>query len=256
METNEQEAVHNNVLGTNCVAEACGQFGVERMVLISSDKAADPSSIMGATKWFCEEVLQALALLWPRTCYVTVRFGNVLGSRGSVVPTFHQQILRGGPVTVTHPEMTRYFMTIPEAVRLVLQVGAVGKSRELYLLDMGDPVRIVDLANDMIRLCGFEPGVDIGIAFTGTRPGEKLHERLAAEREKIEPTPWNGLSIIRRPDYYSCSELQDALDRLEKGVSHGSAADLRRLLGELVSPCRQAPTLPEAEMRAAHKLPT
>lgn len=234
MEANEQEGVHNNIIGTYRVADTCGKFGVERVVLLSTDKAADPCSVMGATKWVCEEVVRAVASLWPVTSYITVRFGNVLGSRGSVVPVFKEQIMHGGPVTVTHPDMTRYFMTIPEAVSLVLQAGAVGASRELYLLDMGEPVKIVDLAKDMIRLCGFEPGVEIEIAYTGVRPGERLHERLASEVERIEPTPWPGLSIIRRPDHYLPAEMLGSLKRLEQAANHGSASDVRSLLYEIV----------------------
>ncbi len=247
METNEHEAVYNNVLGTNCVARACGEFGVERMVLISSDKAADPACVMGATKWLCEEVMRACGSLWPATSYVAARFGNVLGSRGSVVPLFHDQIRRGGPVTVTHPEMTRYFMIIPEAVRLVLQAGAVGESRELYLLDMGDPVKIVDLARDMICLCGLEPHVDIDIIFTGVRPGEKLHERLASESERLENTPWKGLSIIRRPDYYTASQFEKALVRIEHVAGNGSGAEVRQVLDELVCRPETPLTQPVAE---------
>lgn len=144
MEDNLPEAIQNNIFGTHCVAQACGRHGIERMVLISTDKAVYPSSVMGATKWFCEEVVCGQAEIYPTTTYVSVRFGNVLGSRGSVVPIFKAQIRRGGPVTVTHPDMTRYFMTIPEAVQLVLQTGAIGENGQLYLLDMGEPVKIVD----------------------------------------------------------------------------------------------------------------
>lgn len=236
METNEQEAVTNNVLGTDYVAEACGRYGVERMVFISTDKAADPCCVMGATKWLCEEVVRAMGDLWHDTSFVAVRFGNVLGSRGSVVPMFKGQISRGGPVTITHPEMTRYFMTIPEAVRLVLQAGAVGETGKLYLLDMGEPMKIVDLATDMIRLCGCEPGVDVQIQFTGIRPGEKLHERLVSGQEHILKTPWEGLFLVRRPDYYTPDELTDAIRRLESAANYGTSADIRRLLNQMV-PC-------------------
>lgn len=234
MEANEREAVHNNVLGTQNVAENSGRFGVERIVLISTDKAADPCCVMGATKRLCEEVFRAEATVWPRTCYVTVRFGNVLGSRGSVVPLFREQISRGGPVTVTHPQMTRYFMTIPEAVRLVLQAGAVGHSGELYLLDMGEPIRVLDLAKDMIRLCGLEPGKDIEIAFTGMRPGEKIHERLVASDESIQPTPWEGLSLVIRPDCADPTELLEGLARLARAADYGASADVRQMIRELL----------------------
>ena len=235
METNEQEAIHNNVIGTNQVVEACGLHGVERIVLISTDKAADPSCIMGATKWLCEEIARAASSLWPKTSFVSVRFGNVLGSRGSVVPMFREQIKCGGPVTVTHPEMTRYFMTIPEAVRLVLQAGAVGKTGALYLLDMGNPVKIVDLAKDMITLCGFNPEVDIEIEFTGVRPGEKLHEKLIASDEHISKTPWEGLSIVNRPERYQASEIIDAVRQLENAAQHCNAAEVRHIMNEVIS---------------------
>lgn len=234
MEVNEQEAIENNVLGTHHVAELCGRMGVERMVLLSTDKAAEPCSIMGATKRVCEEVLRSASALWPDTRYVTVRFGNVLGSRGSVVPIIRDQIRCGGPVSVTHPEMTRYFMTIPEAVTLVLQAGAIGKSGELYLLEMGEPIRILDLATDMIRLCGFEPGVDIHIEFTGIRPGEKLHECLTAPCEDIRKTPWEGLSLVRRPTSLAPAEMWDAVNRLELVAGCGSPAEARKALREIV----------------------
>ncbi len=240
MECNEQEAVHNNVLGTRCVAEACGRYGVETVVLISTDKAADPCSIMGATKWLCEEIFRAMACYRPRTSYVAVRFGNVLGSRGSVVPVFCEQIRRGGPVTVTHPEMTRYFMTIPEAVRLVLEAGAVGQSGEVYLLDMGRPVKIVDLAREIVRLNGLEPEHDIKFEFTGIRSGEKLHEQLISEQESLEPTEWKGLSLIRRPRNFTPGELIEVLQTLEQTAANGSAEEVRDLLYEIASCPRHA----------------
>ena len=234
METNEQEAVQNNVLGTSYVSKICGQFDVERFVLISTDKAADPCSVMGATKWLCEEIMRAQAVLWPNTAYITVRFGNVLGSRGSVIPMFCDQIKRGGPVTVTHPDMTRFFMTIPEAVRLVLQAGAVGNTSELYLLDMGESIRILDIAKDTILMHGLEPGVDIPIQFTGVRPGEKLHEQLISEDERIEHIPWEGLLAVRRPVYYTPDELMATLGLFEHTVNHGSSLEVRELLNEVV----------------------
>lgn len=234
METNVLEAVQNNVIGTSTVAECCGRFGVEKMVLISTDKAVLPSSVMGATKWLCEEVVRNAVPIYPATTYVAVRFGNVLGSRGSVVPIFHQAIKRGGPVCVTHPEMTRYFMLIPEAVQLVLQAGMSGASGDLHLLDMGDPVRIADLASDMIRLCGFEPDVDIPIIYTGMRPGEKLHERLAADEETIEPGPCEGLFVVRRPRYLTAAEVDDVVSDLRRLISMGSSLEARNLLKQVV----------------------
>jgi len=235
MESNEQEAVHNNVIGTRCVAEACGRWGVERVVLISTDKAADPCCVMGATKWLCEEVFRAMAHYWTETAYIAVRFGNVLGSRGSVVPIFCEQIERGGPVTLTHPEMTRYFMTVTEAVRLVLQAGAVGKSDELYLLDMGKPVKIVELAKEIVRLNGLDPETDIEFEYTGIRPGEKLHEQLVSDTEIIEPTCWKGLSVIRRPQYFTPAQMMDALRQLENVANRGSATETRKILDELLA---------------------
>jgi FlaA1/EpsC-like NDP-sugar epimerase len=187
MEGNVAEAVTNNVLGTKNVAELAAEFGVEHLVLISTDKAVRPSNIMGATKRVAEQIVQQIAQAHERK-FVAVRFGNVLGSRGSVVPTFLRQIREGGPVTVTHPEMRRYFMTIPEAVQLVLQAGAIGQGGEVFVLDMGEPIKVLDLATDLIRLSGLEVGADIEIRFSGMRPGEKLYEELLFDSESAVPT--------------------------------------------------------------------
>ncbi len=196
MEVNPGEAVKNNVLGTMVVADAAARHDVERFVLISTDKAVNPSSVMGATKRAAERYVQGLAADTGRV-FVSVRFGNVLGSTGSVVPIFEQQIADGGPVTVTHPEMTRYFMTIPEAAQLVVQAGAIGAGGEGFVLDMGEPVRIVDLARDLVRLSGMQPDVDIPITFTGIRPGEKLFEELALDCEHTDRTTHPSIMVSR-----------------------------------------------------------
>lgn len=234
MENNLQEAVNNNVIGTYNVAQACGRFGVQRMVLISTDKAANPASVMGATKWLCEQVVLAASEEWIDSSYVTVRFGNVLGSRGSVVPLFKEQIQKGGPVTVTHPDMTRYFMTIPEAVQLVLQAGAVGKTGDLYLLDMGEPVRIVDLARDMINLYGKEPDVDIAIVYTGIRQGEKLHEQLATEQCEVKKTEYEKLSIVLRLESGHIEQVKNLLITAEDITHNGTEEQMEAFLNEYV----------------------
>lgn len=193
---NEVEALRTNVLGTLHAARVAGEVGAARFVLVSTDKAVNPTSVMGASKRLAERVVQGMAAQWPGTQFVAVRFGNVLGSSGSVVPLFTQQIARGGPVTVTHPEMVRYFMTIPEAAQLVLQAGLMGRSGQIYVLDMGEPVKIVELARMMIRLSGQTEDA-VPIAFTGLRPGEKLYEELLADDETTEPTPHPKLRVAK-----------------------------------------------------------
>jgi FlaA1/EpsC-like NDP-sugar epimerase len=232
MEENVVEAVTNNILGTKNVVELAAEFGTEHLVLISTDKAVRPTNVMGATKRVAEEIVQSLAELEGRN-FVAVRFGNVLGSRGSVIPTFLRQIRKGGPVTITHPEMRRYFMTIPEAVQLVLQAGALGRGGEVFVLDMGEPVKILDLATDLIRLSGLEVGTDIEIRFTGTRPGEKLYEELFFSSENAIPTPHP--KVLRARNGALPNGLATLVDRLIASAQRGDAEDeLRAQLQRLV----------------------
>ncbi len=209
MEANPGEAIKNNVFGTRKLADLSDRFGVDRFVMVSTDKAVNPSSIMGVSKRVAEIYVQAVAQK-SRTRFITVRFGNVLGSAGSVVPVFRDQIAKGGPVTITHPEMRRYFMTVPEACQLVLQAAAIGRTGEILLLDMGQPVRIVDLARDLIRLSGLTPERDIEIRFTGPRPGEKLFEELSVDDEHVDKTIHPQIYVGRlRP--HSLEEVRERL---------------------------------------------
>ena len=232
MEGNVAEAVTNNVTGTKNIADLGAEFGVEHLVLISTDKAVRPTSVMGATKRIAEQIVQEVAETKGRN-FVAVRFGNVLGSRGSVIPTFLRQIQAGGPVTVTHPEMRRYFMTIPEAVQLVLQAGAIGKGGEVFVLDMGEPVKIVDLAADLIRLSGLEVDTDIEIRFTGTRPGEKLYEELFFNSENALRTGHPKVLMARNGALPI--GLSTAVELLIGGARQGwTDTQLRSLLIRLV----------------------
>ena len=237
MEANPGEAVKNNVFGTRTLVDEAIRSGVEAFVMISTDKAVNPTSIMGVCKRLAEMYVQARSVQ-ASTRLVTVRFGNVLGSNGSVVPLFKEQIHRGGPVTVTHPEMIRYFMTIPEAARLVLQAGTLGRGGEIFVLDMGDPVRILDLARDLIRLSGLKEGKDIEIVFSGLRPGEKLYEELYDQHEEGLPTPHPKIFLARhRP----CSPewLQARLGELARRLE-GPADEVVAALKDLVPEYRPA----------------
>jgi FlaA1/EpsC-like NDP-sugar epimerase len=233
MEVNISEAVTNNVLGTHNVVTAAGNAGVKRLVMISTDKAVRPSSVMGATKRVAEWiVLDAAKRL--RKNYSVVRFGNVLGSRGSVVPLFKQQIALGGPVTITHPEVERYFMTIPEAVHLVLQASAFEGKGELYMLDMGEPVRIVDLAEDLIRLSGLTPGEDIQIEFSGLRPGEKLSEQLWEDGSQYMKTPHPDIRRVAEPEQLDGRKLATAVKKLVALAEKNSNKAILKMLAELL----------------------
>jgi len=211
MEDSPLNAVNNNILGTYKLAKAACKYGTQKFVLISTDKAVRPTSIMGVTKRVAEMIVQTMN--GNGTHFVAVRFGNVLGSNGSVVPLFQKQIASGGPVTVTHPEITRYFMTIPEAVMLVLQAGAMGKGGELFLLDMGSPVKILDLANNMIRLAGLVPGYDIKIEYIGLRPGEKLYEELLIAGEDVADTAYDKIKVCNNAQGVDEKKLYEGIER-------------------------------------------
>jgi FlaA1/EpsC-like NDP-sugar epimerase len=244
MELNVGEAVTNNVVGTRNVAELSADLGVEHLVLISTDKAVRPTNVMGATKRIAEQILQSVAEESGRN-FVAVRFGNVLGSRGSVIPTFLRQIQSGGPVTVTHPEMRRYFMTIPEAVQLVLQAGALGSGGEVFVLDMGEPITILDLATDLIRLSGLEVGGDIEIQFTGARPGEKLYEELFFSSETANPT--EHPKVLRAKNGALPAGLREVVDLLiQAAVTGAPDGELRGLLARLVPEFDRVTTSPSA----------
>jgi FlaA1/EpsC-like NDP-sugar epimerase len=239
MEQNALEAVRNNVVATGVVADVASEHRVKRFVLVSTDKAVNPSNVLGQTKAVSEWIVQAAAAHEQNgTQFICVRFGNVLASSGSVIPLFRRQIARGGPVTVTHPEMTRFFMTIPEAVQLVIQAGAIGESGDIYVLDMGQPVKIVDLAHNMIRLSGKEPGRDVKVEFIGVRPGEKLHEELWGDGEQAVPT--SHAKILRcagRP--VDPAWLDEELNELERLVETGETLDVvSRLAAMTRSPRR------------------
>lgn len=231
MEDSPLESVKNNVFGTLNTVRMADKYMAKKFVMISTDKAVNPTNIMGATKRICEMIVQSFNK-FSKTEFVAVRFGNVLGSNGSVIPIFKKQIAEGGPVTVTHPDIIRYFMTIPEAVSLVLQAGATAKGGEIFVLDMGKPVKILDLAENLIRLSGFEPGKDIEIKFTGLRPGEKLYEELLMNEEGLTATE-NELIHIGKPIDFDETRFYSMLDNLSRCVD-GDGSDIRALVHEIV----------------------
>ena len=232
VESNPGEAVKNNVIGTLTTGELAGAFGADAFILISTDKAVNPTSVMGATKRAAELVVQMLDRRFE-TSFLAVRFGNVLGSTGSVVPKFREQIARGGPVTVTHPDMRRYFMTIPEAAQLVLQAGALGEGGEIFILDMGQPVKVVDLARDMIHLSGLTPGEDIEIVFTGMRPGEKLFEELGTSADKVDRTQHEKIFVGKIPPM-APEKVMASVNRMAGAVRGGDEKAVREELQDLI----------------------
>jgi O-antigen biosynthesis protein WbqV len=237
-EFNIEETVLTNVFGTCHIAEACQKHQAEMMVMISTDKAVNPTNVMGASKRLAESFCQALGNTAKSTKFITVRFGNVLGSTGSVVPLFREQLAAGGPITVTHPEMTRYFMTVREAVELVLQASVLGISMEdkqecIFVLDMGQPVRILDLAMQMIRLAGLKPDEDIKITYTGLRPGEKLYEELFHFSENAVKTAHESI-FLASPRFADMASLRRSIHELFLAASDRKTADTLELLKQLV----------------------
>ena len=245
MEINSMEAIKNNVLGTQVVAEASLFFGVERFIMLSTDKAVDPTSMMGASKRVAEMYIAAMEKR-NGTKFMAVRFGNVMGSEGSVIPIFKKQIERGGPVTVTHPEIKRYFMTIPEAAGLVLEACFMGQGGEVFILEMGRPVKILSMAHDLIRLSGKEVGKDIEIAFTGLRPGEKMHEALVGIREKFIKSPHEKILIIEKEEG-PCRNVTEDIGTLKKEVARRNMSGIIGKLKEMVPTYQPSPQVLQAQ---------
>jgi FlaA1/EpsC-like NDP-sugar epimerase len=233
MELNPWETIFTNIRGTYSLLDVVKEFEVDRFVLVSTDKAVRPSNVMGASKRIAELVTQCYNEHFNPTRYMSVRFGNVIGSSGSVIPLFKGQIEKGGPVTVTHPEVTRYFMTIPEAAQLILQAGGMGEGGEIFILDMGSPVKILDMARDLIRLSGFEPDEDIEIRFIGLRPGEKLYEELITEGEGISPTSHEKISVLRKPPC-DFNWLKTKIDELTVLAEKQDAVGIKKKLKEIL----------------------
>jgi len=247
MEANPLESVRNNTLATKAVVDVTAEFGVDRFVLVSTDKAVNPKTVMGQSKALCEWIVEAFGHRQDvKTRFVAVRFGNVLGSSGSVIPIFRRQIERGGPVTITHPEMTRFFMTIPEAVSLIVQAGSIGGRGEIYVLDMGEAVRIEDLARNMVLLSGRDPERDVPIEYVGVRPGEKLHEELWSAGETVSATQHAKIMLLTRPPI-DPTWMDEELAELERLVEAGETLDLVARLGAMMREPHRAWAQPFAE---------
>ncbi|MCE9558400.1 MAG: polysaccharide biosynthesis protein [Armatimonadetes bacterium] len=240
MQANVIEAIRNNVQGTQLLAELAARFGARKFVYISTDKAVKPSSVMGATKRVGEMIVRCMAQR-SETEFGIVRFGNVLGSRGSLIPVLKKQIRRGGPIRLTHPDMTRYFMTIPEAVQLILQAGAMGSKGELFILDMGDPIKIIDLAKDLIRLHGLVPGEDIEIVYTGIRPGEKIDEELTYDQEELMPTTHSKIRVVRPERPIDSEWLAHEIQQMTGLCDQRNVESVRQALMELAWGKSEAP---------------
>lgn len=231
MEENVADAIKNNIIGTYNVVKCADKYNVDKFILISTDKAVNPTNVMGATKRFCELIIQAFNEV-SKTDYVAVRFGNVLGSNGSVIPLFKKQIEKGGPLTVTHPEITRFFMTIPEAAQLVIQAGGLAEGGEIFVLDMGKPVKMVDLARDLITLSGYKPDVDIKIEYVGLRPGEKLYEELLMDEVALTSTEHNKI-FVEKPKDATIEFIEESINEF-RNVDNMTKEEIIKLLEEKV----------------------